>query len=325
MRSPRPNTLGPLQKTVGYQPSDLLWHTGSRVLVYLIHGITGTPVEMHYLGRALARHGWNVYATTLPGHCTHLRNLIRTSEETWLNHIQRQLTFLRDRYSHLLVAGLSASALLALESSTAVPLEGIGVFSPTLVYDGWNIPWTRQLFPLAKKTVPKPLQWLFFHLDGPPYGIKNPVLQERIRAAYHPMGVLHQWAKRQWRCRGKMLGDRPRLPRAASKGYSLFPLKTLLDIDRLIDRVRPRMPLVTAPTVILHAIEDDMTSPRNAYEVYHGIASEQKELVLLEDCFHVITVDNQRQAVAQHVIDFFENQINRGSEVPPLKSSSGHH
>ena len=62
-------------------------------------------------------------------------------------------------------------------------------------------------------------------------------------------------------------------------------------------RVRARLQEVTTPTVILQAREDDMTSPPNSSVVYNEISSKEKQLVLLDDCFHVITVDRQRETV----------------------------
>ncbi len=48
-----------------------------------------------------------------------------------------------------------------------------------------------------------------------------------------------------------------------------------------------------------------MTSPRNADFVHDRIASRHKEVRLLDDCYHVITVDQQKQAVVRHLHDFF--------------------
>jgi esterase/lipase len=156
------------------------------------------------------------------------------------------------------------------------------------------------------KHVPLFLQPLFFHRDGPPFGIKDEALQAQIRAAYRLSAILREWACTWWARRAKpMLRREHRLSSAASKGYPLFPLKTLTDIDRLITRVRGCMDAILAPTVILQAREDDMTNPRNAYLIYNGIGSPVKRLVFLDDCYHVITVDKQRHAVVQHLIDFF--------------------
>jgi carboxylesterase len=295
---------------VNRQGTDVAFQTDSNVVVYLIHGITGTPVEMGYLARQIAHHGWDVYATTLPGHCTRLRALLKTSERDWVNHVHDQLVFMRERYDHVFVAGLSAGGLLALLGSLAVNVDGIGVLSPTIVYDGWNTPWTHAILPFAMKVVPRPLQHILFHVDGPPFGIKDEGLQARVRAAYSPIRVLREWLGCWW-AGWKTHRDTHQLrPSAAAlQGFPLFPLKTLTDIDRLIRRVRARMGEVTAPTVILQAREDDMTSPRNAYLVHDEIASKEKRLVLLDDCYHVITVDKQQEAVVRHLIEFFGIQI----------------
>jgi esterase/lipase len=112
-----------------------------------------------------------------------------------------------------------------------------------------------------------------------------------------------------WAQRKATNGAVPPIPSAASKGYPIFPLRTLTEIDRLIVWVRARLGAVTAPTVILQAREDDMTSPRNASIVYDEISSEDKQLVLLDDCYHVITVDKQREVVADNLGKFFLLQL----------------
>ncbi|MGH7182160.1 MAG: alpha/beta hydrolase [Nitrospiraceae bacterium] len=309
MKTHRVTHAGLLDGMVDHQETDIGLHTESNVLVYLIHGVTGTPAEMSYLARKLARkNGWDVYVTTLPGHCTRLRDLVKTTEQDWRAHVERQLSFIREQYEYVFVAGLSAGALLALEASTVVSVDGVGVFSPTFVYDGWNTPWSHAILPLAMKGVPLSLQRWVFHLDGPPFGIKDELLQASVRKSYNLMAILREWMN-EWQARQTAIdGQRLPPPSAASKGYPIFPLRTLTEIDRLIVRVRSRLHEVTAPTVILQAREDDMTSPRNASFVYDEISSTDKHLVLLDDCYHVITVDKQREAVVENVTAFFQLQ-----------------
>ena len=310
MKPHRTRRAGLLDGMVDRQETDIALHTESNVLVYLIHGVTGTPAEMSYLARKLARkNGWDVYVPTLPGHCTRLRDLVKTTEQDWRTHVQRQLAYIRERYEYVFVAGLSAGALVALDASTAVRVDGVGVFSPTFVYDGWNTPWSNAILPLAMKAVPLSIQRWVFHLDGPPFGIKDELLQASVRKSYSFMAIFREWVN-EWQARRKAidgLGLPP--PSAASKGYPIFPLRTLTEINRLIVRVQSRLQEVTAPTVILQAREDDMTSPRNASIVYDEISSADKKLVLLDDCYHVITIDKQREAVVENVTDFFQLQI----------------
>lgn len=296
---------GLLDGMVNRQQTDLSLHTGSNVLVYLIHGVTGTPTEMFYVARELAaKQGWNVYATTLPGHCARLKDLVNSTEQHWRTHVQDQLSFARERYDYVFAAGLSAGALLALDASTVVGIDGIGVLSPTFIYDGWNTPWSHALLPWAMKLVPLPLQRFLFHRDGPPFGIKDEALQAAVREAYSLRSILRDWVK-DWRARRNASGA---CRSSASKGYPIFPLRTLTEIERLIETVRNGLHKVTAPTVILQASEDDMTSPRNASIVFDGISSEHRELILLDDCYHVITVDRQREAVVKGMARFFSLQ-----------------
>jgi carboxylesterase len=309
MRSHRVTHVRPLDDILDRQETDFAFNKGSNVLVYLIHGVTGTPVEMSYLARKLSRkNGWDVYAATLPGHCTRLRDLVRTTEQDWRAHVQKQLSFVRDRYEFVFVAGLSAGALLALDASTVVRVDGVGVLSPTFVYDGWNTPWSHAVLPCAMKMVPLSLQRFVFHIDGPPFGIKDELLQASVRQSYRPMAIVREWITEWWVRRKTTSGTAVRAFAAASKGYPIFPLRTLTEIDRLIDRVRARLHEVTTPTVILQAREDDMTSPRNSDIVYSEISSDEKQLVLLDDCYHVITVDKQREAVAENLTSFFRLQ-----------------
>lgn len=319
MRSAQAKQFGLLGTMPGRRRTDLLLPSESGVLVYLIHGVTGTPVEMFYLARKIARYGWNVYGTTLPGHCARLRDLWRSNDQDWGEHVLRQLRFARDHYEKVFVIGLSASGLLALEVSTLVKVDGVGVLSPTIVYDGWNTPWTQKLLPFALKVIPRFLQPFFFHMDGPPFGIKDAALQDRIRAAYNPVARIREWIRHRqqavWGSNGNGNGNGKVTLSSALNGYPLFPLKTLADIDRLITRTRGLLGQVTAPTVIIQALEDDMTSPRNAYLVFDEIASEGKQIVLLEDCYHVITVDKQKSAVANHLLEFFEQVVGVGSSL----------
>jgi len=294
------DTMPPM-KIPGAAETDLFMPAKSRTLVYLIHGVTGTPAEMKYVGRKLWQSGYDVYLPTLPGHCAKIRDLLRSNEEDWIEHVIRQLSFLRKRYSHVFAAGLSAGALLALKASIRVRLDGIGVFSPTFFYDGWNVPRTRILLDLAIRWFPWPLHYVFFHFDGFPYGIKNPALQARIGAAYNPMNrLLNAFRKR----------TSPHHYSSDAIGYPLFFLKTLADLDRLYDVVRADLAKVTAPTLVLQASEDDFTSVRNSEFVLSRITSADKKLVLLDDSYHVITVDRQRDRVAQELQDFIATHTN---------------
>jgi len=318
MNHPFETRKATLASMPGARPTDLFMPAQSSTLVYLIHGVTGTPLEMKYLARKLSQQGWDVYLPTLPGHCLRLRDMVRSNEEDWLRHVQTQLEFCRSIYPRLIVGGLSAGALFALQASTTISLDGIVVLSPTFFYDGWNSPWTLRLLPFGIKRLPTFLQYLFIHLDGYPYGIKEPALQRRIREAYHPLYRLRAFLRR-------FRSETPQLPQRSNSteavGYPIYSLKTLADLDRLYEIVKGTLHRVTAPTVILQSMEDDYTSPRNAELVYDTIRSSKKRLVLLDDCYHVITIDKKRDVVAKEVSKFIESCVGSlaNSELAALR------
>ncbi len=81
----------------------------------LIHGFTGTPYEMRYLGERLAASGVTAIAPRLPGHGTTVADLARTTWRDWTCAVERELDASRARYARVALVGQSLGALLALE------------------------------------------------------------------------------------------------------------------------------------------------------------------------------------------------------------------
>jgi len=88
-----------------------------------------------------------------------------------------------------------------------------------------------------------------------------------------------------------------------------FPLAPLLSLMDLQARVRPQVPSVRAPTIILHADRDHVAPPACARELYERLPSKDKKLVRLPESFHIITVDVERDLVAREVGDFLDERL----------------
>lgn len=73
----------------------------------------------------------------------------------------------------------------------------------------------------------------------------------------------------------------------------------------MIKSVKRALPRVTAPAIIIHALDDDVASPRNARYVAAHLGSSNIESVMLHNSYHMITVDNDRELVASETIRFF--------------------
>jgi carboxylesterase len=120
---------------------------GGRAGVLLIHGLTGTPAEMRFVGKGLNRAGFTVYGMQLAGHCGSEADLLKTGWRDWARSVREGADRLRQEVDHLFVAGLSMGSILALNLAIEKPqwVDGLGLYGSTLFYDGWTIPRVARL------------------------------------------------------------------------------------------------------------------------------------------------------------------------------------
>jgi carboxylesterase len=76
-------------------------------------------------------------------------------------------------------------------------------------------------------------------------------------------------------------------------------------LQLLVRHLTRRLPDIKAPVQLIQAKDDDMTSVRNSKYIYDRVGSEIKEIVLLYDSYHVITADQERDLVAEKMMNFF--------------------
>lgn len=101
------------------QPFDLVGDDD--IGVVLVHGFTGTPYEVRYLGEQLARAGYTVRAPLLPGHGTRVEDLDRTTWRDWAEAVERAVDGLRVRCGQVAIVGQSLGGLLALHVASHRP------------------------------------------------------------------------------------------------------------------------------------------------------------------------------------------------------------
>jgi carboxylesterase len=251
--------------------------------VLLIHGLTGTPAEMRHLARKLRRKGFSVMVPQLAGHCGSIKELKRSRWQDWYASVDAAFRYLSDRHQKVFVSGLSMGALLGLELAAehGDRVAGLGLLSPTFFYDGWNMPkFRRSLLPLAFMT---PLKHFLYWHEVAPYGIKC----ERTRAMVH--AVLEN-----------------RDSQASEKvGIFKTPLVTVHESSKLIAHVTESLSRVQSSILVVHSIEDDMASTKNVDFVIQRIASNDVETWLIDNTYHVLTLDRRKDDVAERVGDFF--------------------
>ncbi len=249
--------------------------------VLLLHGLTGMPSEMRPIERHIKALGFEIVTPLLPGHGATHRELLETTWRDWVDGARRALDDLASRSDSVVVAGLSMGALLATLLAAEDPrVAGIALLSPTMRYDGSSIPWTRCLLPLAD--VFPFLGKVTYWTETPPYGLKDERLQRRITRSVEA-------AKR-----------------GETTQFGLFRTYSgaLRELNRLVREVRVKAGGARCPALVLHSVEDTVTSVRNAEEIYALLGATDKSIQWLSGCDHVITLDLQRHEVARHVGEF---------------------
>ena len=252
--------------------------------VLLVHGLTGTPAEMRAVAKRLGRQGFSVMCPQLAGHCGSVDALKRSKWQDWYQTVERAFEALKLTHERVYVTGLSMGALMALKlaEEKGARVSGLGLLSTTFFYDGWNIPHQRRkwLLPLVLYS---PLRYVVSWKENAPYGIKC----ERTRAVVHT-ALTQRDAK-------------------APEKFGIFktPAVTIHESIRLMRSTRKALPNVHAPTLIVHANEDDMASVKNAHYVAKRISSIKVETFFVDDSYHVLTLDKRKYDIAHKLADFF--------------------
>ncbi|HXD38307.1 MAG TPA: alpha/beta fold hydrolase [Rhodanobacter sp.] len=262
------------------QPTDFFFEGGRRG-VLLIHGLTGTPMEMRLLGKGLNRAGFTVCGMQLAGHCGNVEDLLATGWRDWYASVEQAADEMLGKVDQLFVGGLSMGALLALKLAAhrSRQIAGVGVYGATFRYDGWSIPRMARLSFLLPLLKAVGIGRHRSFMEQPPYGIRDERLRAQISSA--------------------MLGGD-----SAAAGLPGNPWYSLAEMYALAADVRRRLPQVTSPCLVAHASEDDVASVWNAELVLRRVSA-PTELLLLDDSYHMITVDKQRRDLVERSAAFF--------------------
>ncbi len=250
---------------------------GGKVGILLIHGLAGTPAEVRYVAGGLARLGYTVHCPQLAGHGGSEADLTASTWEDWYRTCEEALDKLRRDCDTVLVGGLSTGAVLGLMLAARRPadVQGTLLYSPTLWLSGWSIPWYARLFSLVRT---KRLASMFTFSDRAPHGIKDERIRDFIMKAM---------------CNGD----------SANAGLLNTPGAAVYEHRRLVAALKPLLGAISQPTLILHPREDDMAGIDNAWFLQRRLGA-RVEMTVLEDSYHMITVDRQRQTVVDRTAQF---------------------
>jgi carboxylesterase len=89
--------------------------------------------------------------------------------------------------------------------------------------------------------------------------------------------------------------------------YSKYPVRSVDQLLQLFEQVRKDLPNITIPALLIHSRKDRTIHFSNLKYIYDHIASRMKETMVLEESYHVISIDVEKEQVFNR-IDHFINQ-----------------
>ncbi|WP_321798740.1 acyl-CoA-binding protein [Caballeronia sp. J97] len=259
--------------------------TAPRTAALLIHGLGGTQFDLGSMHKTLRRAGIDTHTLTLPGHGRTPEDLVDVRAEHWLEAVRSKYREVMEQYEVVHVIGMCMGSLLALALCAQERHERgrLVALAPPIYIDGWATPWysrARHLLywiPLLPKRMRVD--------EDEPFGIKNALVRSIVKAKFARGDNFH---------------------------YRWVPLACIREVDRLRRIVKRAASALRCETLVLHAREDELTSLKSAYFLHERV--ERSEVIVLENSYHLICVDNDREVVAKSVLRFLDLTADSAAE-----------
>lgn len=102
---------------------------GGKCGCLLVHGFTGAPNEMRWLGEDLHQRGHTVLGVRLSGHATRPQDMTRARWWDWLACVEDGWHLLRSSAQEIVVIGLSLGGVLGLTFASEFPVAGVAALA----------------------------------------------------------------------------------------------------------------------------------------------------------------------------------------------------
>ena len=98
-------------------------------------------------------------------------------------------------------------------------------------------------------------------------------------------------------------------PGITELAYPKLPLRAMLGLRRLWTATRADLGKITAPVLLYRSAEDHVVEPASAKALLAGIASTDVTEVVLENSYHVATLDNDAPTIFEGSVDWIRARI----------------
>ncbi|HWQ46077.1 MAG TPA: alpha/beta fold hydrolase [Longilinea sp.] len=133
--------------------------SGGPVGVLLIHGFTGAPKEMRWMGEYLAGKGYTVLGIRLAGHATTPEDMTRATWKDWVASVEDGLNLLSGVTKTQVVSGLSMGGALSLYAAAHYPVAAAAAISAPYAINDPRLKFIRLLAPFMPKVAKGAGDW----------------------------------------------------------------------------------------------------------------------------------------------------------------------
>jgi carboxylesterase len=231
----------------------------------VLHGLGGGPYELTPVIAALEAEGVRVLATVLPGHDGPGPIMPASCWREWAAFAERGFDHLAARGGPVVVLGFSTGATLALYLATRRPVARQVLLAPFLAIR------YSGLIPLRPATYLRPLARVFPNLPRRRPAVRDPEMR--------------RWA-------------------SSSDHFRTFNVHASLSALELIDLVKPLVPQITIPTLIIQGKLDSVVEPSGAAWLHRNLGATHKVFASQARSEHLVALDYDRETVVAMVREF---------------------
>ena len=248
--------------------------------VVLLPGLCGSELEMGAIPRLLKQSG---YSYAIPRVKCYSGHTGITSYKNWIDEVEQFVIDLMETHASVSLVGLSMGSTLSLAVAARIPsILSLSILSPVLIFDGWSVPW---YYPLLRL-----IYFLGFrnwhYKETAPFGVKNVEMRKRIKKAVESNDI-------------------------SELGAAHLPARHLIESLKLIKETKKDLSSISSDILIIHAVDDETASPKNPDLILESISSETRRTIWLGNSYHIITVDNEREIVANETLNFIAQSIKK--------------
>lgn len=246
------------------------FYRGGPVGCLCLHGFMASPAEVRWFGQHLAAQSFTVCGPRLAGHGTNPRDMARQRWQDWYAGALDGYHLLRGCCEKVFVAGLSMGGALALLLGAGLPVDGLVVLAAPAQFTDWRMTYAH----LIRYALP-------YTDQGDSTDLPQIIREEQAR-------------------RGEPVLGRVR--------YDRWSSAAVVQLYRLVEAARSRLPDVTAPLLLVYSEADETVPLDNQALIAGQVGSAVVERHILRRSGHILTQDVERETVFKLAADFIAAQ-----------------